>query len=76
LERLLRAAKPLSRSQRNDGYGADIDNSRGHPCRPALRPERTSVETPPEHLGDDSKPSRELAAVRKYRPFADGTANW
>ena len=30
-----------------------------------VRPERTSVEAPPEHHGDDSKPSPELAAVRK-----------
>ena len=38
-------------------------------------PERTSVEAPPEHHGDDSKPSPELAAVRKQRPFADGSVN-
>ena len=32
------AVKPISRSQWNDGYGADSGPSRGDPCRRAYRP--------------------------------------
>jgi len=39
---LLRAVKPISRSQWNDGYGADSGRPRGDPCTPALRPFATS----------------------------------
>ena len=38
IEGLLRAVKPISRSQWSDGYGADSGPSRGEPCRRALRP--------------------------------------
>jgi len=37
-ERLKRAVRPLSRSQWNDGYGADTGLFPGDSCRPALRP--------------------------------------
>ena len=37
------AAKPVSRSQRNDGYRADSGPSRGDPCRRAIRPTATST---------------------------------
>ena len=33
-----RAVKPISRSQWNDGFGADSGPSRGDACRRALRP--------------------------------------
>jgi hypothetical protein len=38
---LLRAVNPISRSQRNDGFGAHSGPSRGDPCRRALRPTAT-----------------------------------
>jgi hypothetical protein len=37
------AGKPISRSQRNDGCGADSGLSLGEPCRPAFRPIEASI---------------------------------
>ena len=39
------AVKPISRSQRNGGFGADSGPSRGGPCKGAIHPWRISVGT-------------------------------
>jgi hypothetical protein len=43
IQDLLRAMKPISRSQRNDGFRADSGPSRSDPRRPALRPTATAA---------------------------------
>src|SRR6516162_9904964 len=42
---LLRAVKPISRSQWNGGFGADSGTSRGDPCRRAFHPTSHSHST-------------------------------
>ena len=44
--------KPISRSQRNDAYGADTGPCRGDPCRRAFRPSETFPMPPPRHALD------------------------
>src|SRR5271166_99086 len=68
-ERSLRAVKPISRSQLNDGYGADCGRSRGSPYRGAIRPDET--------IGSRTSPTAkrsegDLAGARRFPYLPEG----